>query len=104
MPRHPLSFLALLAAGAAFAQAPGNATREPLEPRQNQKIERIVHEDAGSRIEEVRHAGQTERITVSPKSGLPEYEVQPPSPGRQRAVDPRDESNGGRRQWNLFRF
>ena len=59
-----LLLLALLAAGAA-AQAQAPLERgAPLEPRRNQKIERIVHEDAGNRIDELRVGGQTQNITV----------------------------------------
>ena len=61
-------------AGLAVAQTPAAvpAPPEPLEGRQNQKIERIRHEDAGSRIDEVRVGGQTQSITVQPKvEGVP---------------------------------
>jgi hypothetical protein len=65
------------------------ADREPLDPRQNQKIERIVTEDAGSRIDELRVGGQTQSIVVQPKADVPAYEVQPAT---------------GQRYWNVFRF
>lgn len=98
-------------AGAATAQAPGvvpvPAPTEPLEGRQNQKIERIRHEDAGSRIEEVRVGGQTQSITVQPKvEGLPAYEVQPGSVIRGRPRDAREglDNPGGQRSWNVLRF
>ena len=102
--------VALLVAGAAqlaAAQAPAvPVTREPLEPRQNQKVERIRHEDAGSRIDEVRFGGQTQSITVQPKSGAPEYEVDPGSPARRQQADPREglSNSGGQRSWNVLRF
>jgi len=54
----------------AFAQeakAPGTA--EP-------KVERLVHEDEGSRIEELRVRGTTQRIVVTPKVGTKQsYEI-----------------------------
>lgn len=109
--RAPLPIvLALLVATAAAAQAPALApsapaslTREPLEGRSNQKVERIEHEDAGSRIEERRYGGQTERITVQPKNGMPEYEV---APDANRPGDTRDgpASAAGRQRWNVLRF
>ncbi len=96
-------------AGAAAAQVPGAvpASSEPLEGRQNQKIERIRHEDAGSRVDEVRVGGQTQSITVQPKvEGMPAYEVQPASPIRGRPRDIREglDNPGGQRTWNLLRF
>ncbi len=108
--------VALLAAGAATfagAQSPAapsapaaTTTREPLEARQNQKVERIRHEDAGSRIDEVRYGGQTQSITVQPKTGAPEYEVDPGSPARRQQADPREglSNSGGQRSWNVLRF
>lgn len=104
---------ALLCACVASAQAPATGatpppaalTREPLPGRTNQKVERIEHEDAGSRIEERRYGGQTERITVQPKNGMPEYEVQPDA-STGRPADTRDgpASAGGQRRWNVLRF
>ncbi len=99
----------LVLAGVAAAQVPAAppAASEPLEGRQNQKIERIRHEDAGSRIDEVRVGGQTQSITVQPKmEGMPAYEVQPGSMLRGRARDPREgmDNPGGQRSWNVLRF
>ena len=93
----------------AVAQTPVAvpASPEPLEGRQNQKIERIRHEDAGSRIDEVRVGGQTQSITVQPKvEGLPAYEVQPASTLRGRPRDAREglDNSGGQRSWNVLRF
>jgi hypothetical protein len=63
--------------------------REQLDPRQNQRIERIHHEDAGSAIDELRVGGQTQQITVQPKTAkVPRYEVK------------RD----GSRVWDVFSF
>jgi hypothetical protein len=75
-------FLGLVLASSAWAaDAPKPAApaleREPLDPRRNQKIERIVHEDAGSRIEELRVGGQAQQITVTTRSRVPAYEVRP---------------------------
>jgi hypothetical protein len=98
-------------AGVAAAQVPGAvpvpAPADPLEGRQNQKIERIRHEDAGSRIDEVRVGGQTQSITVQPKGdGMPAYEVQPGSMIRGRPRDAREglDNPGGQRSWNVLRF
>ena len=105
----------LVSAGAA-AQAPSPGS--PLPPagleaadasaggRRNQRIERIQHEDAGSRIDELRVGGQTQSITVQPKAEVPEYGIDPPAMGRSRPGDHRDGlSNAtGQRFWNLLRF
>ncbi|GAC1525751.1 MAG: hypothetical protein NVS2B4_01950 [Ramlibacter sp.] len=96
----------LLAGGvmsaAAFAQQADDATPG----RRNQKIERLVHEDAGARIEEVRYAGQTESITVQPKAPVPGYQVEPESQSRTPASDDRRglSGSGGTRFWNVLKF
>jgi len=102
MPRRFLPALLLVAAcGIAHAQ-PDDARPG----RRNQKIERLVHEDAGSRIEESRYGGQTESITVQPKAAVPAYEVQPPSQARTLAADDRRglAGSGGTRYWNVLKF
>ena len=79
---------------------------EPLDGRRNQRIERIRHEDAGSRIDELRVGGQTQSITVQPKANVPEYGIDPPDLARTRPGDNRDGlSNAtGQRFWNVLRF
>lgn len=107
MRSHLLALGALLPAAFAVAQAPSAPLeREPLEGRANQKVERIQHEDAATRINELRYAGQTDRITVQPKSGMPEYEVQPEPASRARPPDTRDgpSNAAGQRKWNVLRF
>lgn len=80
--------------------------REQLDGRRNQKVERIRHEDAGSRIDEVRYGGQTQSIVVQPKADVPEYEVQPAPLSRARQGESREglSSTGGQRYWNVLRF
>ncbi len=97
--------LAPWAGAQAPAATPGPG--EPLDGRQNQKIERIRHEDAGSRIDEVRVGGQTQSITVQPKmEGMPAYEIQPGSMIRGRPRDAREgmDNTGGQRSWDVLRF
>lgn len=105
--------LAVLVAGnAALAQTV--PVSEPLaqpqakpDGRRNQKVEIIRHEDAGTIIDEVRYAGQTQSITVQPKdSNLPEYEIQPTDMARTRPADNRDGMGAatGRRVWNVLKF
>jgi hypothetical protein len=104
------AFLLVLAtclpAAAALAQG-GSPQREPAgDPRQNQKVERIVIEDDANRIEEVRVGGQTQSVTVQPKAGAPGYEIQPTDLARSRPGDHREGLSGahGQRVWNLFKF
>ena len=109
-----------LAGGSALAQntsqnpaQPNESVREQLsQPEQaaaaagrlNQTSERILVEDAGSRIDELRVGGQTQSITVQPKVGnLPKYEVQPSDGVRNRARNGA-ETDTGTRVWNLKKF
>jgi hypothetical protein len=109
---HPrlLVLASLLAVPALQAQTPPTPPlvqeSQPLEPRKNQKVERIHHEDSGSTIDEVRYGGQTQSITVQPKANVPEYEIQPTDMARSRPGDHRDGIGEakGQRVWNLFRF
>ena len=90
---------------AAWAQAPAPAVREPAgPPRQNQKIEHIIVEDSGNRIEEVRVGGQSQSVTVQPK-GAPAYEMRPSDMARSRPADRREGLSGGtNRVWNIVNF
>ena len=63
-------------------------TSAPADGRKNQKVERITHEDSGSRIDELRYGGQTQSIVVQPKANVPAYEIQP----------------SGVRVWNVLKF
>jgi hypothetical protein len=88
-----------------LAQAP--IEREgTLDPRKNQKIERIRVEDAGNRIDELRVGGQTQNVTVQPKNlELPAYELQPDDLARSRPADSREGLSARKpRVWNLFSF
>lgn len=106
MRRFLFSALALLAAPTVLAQGAA-LQREPRgDPRQNQKIERIQHEDASNRIDELRVGGQTQQIVVQPKADVPAYEIQPTDMLRSRPGDNREGLSGatGQRVWNVFRF
>lgn len=91
-----LIFLCALAACTTVrAQAPSTGAA-PVSPqreaqaagRANQRIERVRIEDAATRVDELRYGGETQSITVQPKTDLPEYQVQ------------RD----GTRVWNVLKF
>jgi hypothetical protein len=102
----PAALAALLAAATALAQQVQPRPEGVDDPRRNQRIERIVHEDSGSRIQELRYGGQTEAIEVQPKGDLPAYQVEPGHLSRTRAGDQRNglSGAGGQRSWNVFRF
>ncbi|MDR0274546.1 MAG: hypothetical protein LBI48_04235 [Burkholderiaceae bacterium] len=116
-PAFLLAALALAGAGAALAQtraqppAPpassASLTREaPGLGRENQRVEFIRVEDAGSRVDEVRSGGQTQRITVQPKTaGAPAYQVQPANAGSPlpRPTEAGPGANGPR-TWKVLQF
>lgn len=88
----------------SFAQA--KIEREgTLDPRKNQKIERIRIEDGGNRIDELRVGGQAQTITVQPKAEVPAYEIPTDDLTRNRSPEGR-EGMAGRKQrvWNIFDF
>lgn len=119
---HPISGAPLLVAALALAALlPAANAQSPLAaadaatpdgapaPRESRKrVERLHTEDAGTRIDELRYGGETQSITVQPKSGAPEYEVIPFDGARQRQQIRRDNDVGsgpsGQRVWKVFGF
>jgi len=102
---HLLVALSCLAAAAALAQQPAALPRDIAPPPAGgteQKIERIRHEDAGSRIDELRVGGETKSITVQPKGKAPAYEVAPESNNRNPASTERERSGTG--GWNILKY
>lgn len=97
--------VALCAALPAFAQSPATpvapAESTPMSGSDKVRVERITHEDALSRIDELRVGGQTRSIDVTPKNGAPGYEIQPSS-GAESASDA--PGNGGRSRWRILSF
>ena len=78
-----LAALCGLAAAAALAQAPAKPPRDATAPPPKgteQAIERIQHEDTGSRIDELRVGGETKHITVQPRA------TRRPTPSPRRAT------------------
>jgi len=74
--------------------------------RPEQTIQRIRTEDAGSRIDEVRVGGETQSITVQPKTGnnMPAYEVKPSDTARGAAPSTSKNDTTGSRVWNVLKF
>jgi hypothetical protein len=75
---------------------PGPARPEP-------KVERLVAEDDGVRIEELRVRGQTQRIVVRPKKGGAPYEIVP-ADGARDLSQSTSRAAAGQRVWHLLRF
>ena len=94
--------LGLALAGAAAAQdarPPAAGTAEP-------RVQHIVHEDEGSRIEELRVRGSTQRITVTPKVGTRQsYEILL-GDGSRDLSDGANTTRGaaGKRVWHVLSF
>jgi hypothetical protein len=105
----PFSLAMLLCTGCvcAFAQAETRLVQQPRTSAggQEQKIELIVHEDAGSRIEETRYGGITQSITVESKLGGVPYQIAPTDgtrstqPGWNNAKD-----SAGKAHWQVGTF
>ena len=98
--------LAALPLAAALAQTPAGAPTAVQEKpaRPDRKIERITTEDAGTRIDELRVGGETQQITVQPKTGGAAYEVKPPEGARGTAPAATSNDTNGSRVWNVLKF
>ena len=97
------------AAGPLVAPAqvalPEDATPAPSS-RPDKAVQRIRTEDAGTRIDEVRVGGETQSITVQPKTGskMPAYEVKPSDATKGSAPSPSTRDTNGARVWNVLKF
>lgn len=80
------------------APAPNSAGRP------DQAIQRIRTEDAGTRIDELRVGGETQQITVQPKTGGAAYEVKPAEGARGTAPAATSNDTNGSRVWNVLKF
>ncbi len=106
-----LAFL-LCCSGLALAQAsrPASPATAPSDSqaagtgKAERTIERIHHEDKGSRIDELRMGGETKNITVSPKGDLPSYEVNPESSDRNPSTVDRRGRTSGPNGWKVLGF
>jgi hypothetical protein len=89
-----------LALTAQAQQEPRRAVGEP-------QVKRIVIEDDGARIDELRVRGVTKRITVTPKrGGKVAYEIIPADPSRDEPFTYKGGRSGasGQRVWNVLDF
>ncbi|RRD58481.1 hypothetical protein EII20_02450 [Comamonadaceae bacterium OH2545_COT-014] len=89
------------ASPAASGAVPDAGRDTPLHDRKTQRVEHIRVEDAGSRVDELRTGGETRRITVQPKAGVPAYSVQPAGSGAPREAGP---GAAGQRTWKVLDF
>ena len=99
--------LAMGCTGLSMAQtAPAEAVAPASAQRPDQRIERIHIEDAGSRIDELRVGGETQSIVVSPKGGMPAYDVVPERSNSQLTRGERGSTGntGGTRVWKVLGF
>jgi hypothetical protein len=99
--------LASCAAASAQTAAPAPAAPKAATSERPQKAtERIRTEDAGSRIDEVRVGGETQSITVQPKTGVnvPAYEVRPSDNTKGSAMGSAAGGTTGSRVWNVLKF
>lgn len=97
-----LPMLACSLATGAGAQIPAPAAPAPTgEPH----IKRVVVEDGGARIEELRVRGVTTRIVVTPKGGAKAYEIIPLDASRDVQYGPKGgRGAAGQRVWNVLDF
>ena len=98
--------LAVLPLAVAVAQTavPTEAAVQAGSGRTDKKIERIRTEDAGTRIDELRVGGETQQITVQPKTGGAAYEVKPAEGARGSAPAAASNDTNGSRVWNVLKF
>lgn len=102
-----LMALALTGTGSTHAQTPPADSAAPAAAqRPDQRIERIRIEDAGSRIDELRVGGETQSIVVSPKGGMPAYDVVPERGNSNLTRGERSSTGntGGTRVWKVLGF
>jgi len=95
--------LVCLATGLVQAQTATPAPAEQAD-KAEPRVENIRHEDAGSRIDELRVGGETKSITVKPKGDAPAYEVGPESNNRNPAAADRERGAGGSGGWKIKSF
>lgn len=82
-----------------------DVTPQTAAGRPDKAVQRIHTEDAGVKIDEVRVGGETQSITVQPKTGskLPAYEVKPTDTTRTNTPPSSSDTNGAR-VWNVLKF
>jgi hypothetical protein len=105
----PLALAALaLALLAPLARAAGEADDPPATGRKSEPhVQHTVIEDDGSRIEELRVRGQTQRLSVTPKGAINKpYEIVPADGAKDPPASGQAThgSAAGQRVWNVLSF
>ena len=102
----PLTTLAIAQTTAAPTQPRAADVAPAKAEHPDQTIQRIRTEDAGTRIDEVRVGGETQSISVQPKTGynMPAYEVKPPDSAKGNAPSQSNGDTNGSRVWNALKF
>lgn len=102
----PLAPLLLVLAGAALAQTPAAAPTPAESPKSvEQRTERLVHMDSGSRVEELRVGGETRRIDVETRGAVPGYQVAPSTVNQAPDAGLGSRAGGaGRSSWRVLNF
>ncbi len=93
-------------AAASAAVAPPPEVAPAAQGRPDKAGQRIRTEDAGTRIDEVRIGGETQSITVQPKTGtnVPAYEVKPSDTAKSSSPSSSSSDTNGARVWNVLKF
>lgn len=105
-----LALLALSVASfspqAGAQTAPVDRASDGADLRHEPAVQRIVVEDGGARIEELRVRGQTQRVIVRPKAaGAAAYEIIVPTAARDVSAGPgANRGAAGQRVWSLMSF
>lgn len=104
--RWSVLLFALAAASALQAQttAAAPAPAESPAAKPSERIERITHEDALSRVDELRVGGQTRSIAVTPKNGAPAYEIAPAPGGADLSDNTTGQGSTGKSRWRILNF
>ena len=122
--RLPIALVCMVCAPCWAQSAPANATRpsptatspsSPAAPagpaaapteRGEPNVKRIVVEDAGARIDELRVRGQTQQVVVTPKGAIDRpYEIIVGRGGREAGEGTGGANSAvGKRVWNVLKF
>ena len=106
------AIFSLLTMPLSFAQTAGSRHSLPAEAASaaaslpDKSMQRIRTEDSGTRIDEVRVGGETQSITVQPKSGgnLPSYEIKSSDGAKGGPPSTSSSDTNGARVWNVMKF
>jgi Protein of unknown function (DUF2782) len=95
-----------LASTCSWGQTAPSAPTQTATPAGEPVVQRTVIEDEGSRIDELKVRGQTQRITVQPKVGTTKAYQIITSDGTRNLSDSHGAANGsaGKRVWQVLSF